>query len=315
MMRPLHFNADGTFKIAQFTDLHWRNGDENDQKTRAAIELVLELERPDFAVFTGDILGAGHCKDPAHSLREAVRPLEDAKAPWAAVFGNHDDKGLGDRAELMATMTEMSYSLAEAGPDDVPGVGNYLVSVYASADRGRPAATLYFIDSQSYAPEEIGGYGWITHKQVAWYRRIAAARIPESGARGPVPALCFLHIPLPEYVDVWNQGGCVGMKGEAVCCPKINTGFFAALWDVGEVMGVFAGHDHVNDYVGTLHGIQLAYGRVTGYNTYPRNGEPRGARLIRLHEGRRCFDTWIRLDDGRKINEVANAPWSKTAAT
>ena len=61
-------------------------------------------------------------------------------------------------------------------------------------------------------------------------------------------------------------------------------------------MGVFAGHDHDNDYVGRLHGFSLGYGRVTGSNTY---GEfERGARVITLKQGERELDSWITLGDG-----------------
>jgi hypothetical protein len=66
---------------------------------------------------------------------------------------------------------------------------------------------------------------------------------------------------------------------------------------MGDVMGTFAGHDHLNDYIGELHGIRLGYGRATGYNTYGKEGFPRGARVIQLFEGERRFDTWIRLDE------------------
>lgn len=117
-------------------------------------------------------------------------------------------------------------------------------------------------------------------------------------AGSPVPSLVFFHIPLPEYGEVWEQGDCLGQKGEDVCAPKLNTGLFAALWETGESPGVFVGHDHLNDYVGVLHGVPLCYGRVSGYNTYPRDATPRGARVIRLREGTNGFKTWLRLDDG-----------------
>ena len=91
-------------------------------------------------------------------------------------------------------------------------------------------------------------------------------------------------------------------KFERVCCPEVNTGLFAAMLERGDVMGTFAGHDHINDYWGA-HGIRLCYGRATGYGTYGREGMLRGARVIRLHEGQRQFDTWITLSDGSQIRE------------
>jgi len=310
-LEALQFRTDGTFKIVQFTDLHWTNGGEKDLQTQRLMRKVLEEERPDFVVVTGDLLSGGGCEDPRWSWRQAVLPIEEAGIPWAFVFGNHDDEGPCDRASLMALTSEMKHCLTESGPEDLPGVGNYRLVVRRSEagiderEGGEPGAIFYFIDSQSYAPEEIGGWGWITHEQVAWYRETAKAHRGEAGPN--VPALCFLHIPVPEYEDAWQAGACVGMKGENVCAPKVNTGFFASLLEMGEVIGVFAGHDHVNDYIGRRFGIYLAYGKVTGYSTYPRDGQPRGARVILLREGERNFETWIRLDDGRVLYNVTTS--------
>ncbi len=44
-------------------------------------------------------------------------------------------------------------------------------------------------------------------------------------------------------------------------------------------------------------GIQLAYGRCTGFSSYGKEGFPRGARLIRLTAGQRGFETKVILDD------------------
>jgi len=306
-MRELRFRDDGTFKIVQFTDLHWTNGGEKDLATQSLMRRILEEERPDLAVLTGDVVYGKGCDDPRWSWRQAVLPLEEAGVPWAVVFGNHDDEGACDRKGFMALSRETAYCVAEEGPADLPGVGNYRLVVRRSGPKaGGAGAVLYFIDSQSYAPDTVGGWGWITDEQVAWYRELARVHQDD---RGPgITALCFLHIPVPEYDDVWNAGGCVGTKAEDVCAPKINTGFFAALFEAGEVIGVFAGHDHVNDYIGSHFGIYLAYGKVTGYGTYPRDPYPRGARVILLREGRRGFDTWIRLDDGSLVYPFSAGP-------
>ena len=48
---------------------------------------------------------------------------------------------------------------------------------------------------------------------------------------------------------------------EEACAPKLNTGMFAAMKESGDVMGIFVGHDHDNDYAVMWKGILLAYGR------------------------------------------------------
>ncbi len=43
---------------------------------------------------------------------------------------------------------------------------------------------------------------------------------------------------------------------------------FASFLDMRDVMGVFVGHDHDNDFIGIDKGIALGYGRVTGADAY-----------------------------------------------
>ena len=260
---------------------------------------IAKTESPDLIVLTGDILAGGGCDDAADSLRQVIKTVETCGAPWAAVFGNHDDEGSADRQELMTVMQESRLSLSQPGPEEVPGVGNYILPIQ-NFEANATAAVLYFIDSGSYALTDIGGYDWIRREQIAWYLQESAKLTAETGH--PLPALAFFHIPIPEYDEVWDFHTCYGVKYENVCAPQINTGFFAALHEAGDVMGTFVGHEHVNDFWGDLHGIRLCYGRATGYNTYGREGFPRGARVIQLQEGERQFETWLHLDDGTIVH-------------
>ncbi len=300
MKNRLKFGDMRRFKIVQFTDIHWHNGESADQQSAALMEKVVHAESPDLIVLTGDILSGGGCDDASESLRQIAQILEQWNTPWAAVFGNHDDEGTATRDELMEVMQESALSLSEPGPVDVPGVGNYILTVQSS-EGVDPAALLYFIDSGSYAPTDIGGYDWIRREQIAWFLGESAKFTASAG--GPLPALAFFHIPLPEYDEVWDFHTCYGAKYENVCPPQINTGFFAALHEAGDVMGTFVGHDHINDFWGDLHGIRLCYGRATGYNTYGREGFPRGARVVALQEGAHQFETWLHLDDGTVVHE------------
>ena len=296
----LRFREDGRFNIVQFTDIHWHNGESADQKSASLMESVAQAESPDLIVLTGDILSGGGCNDAAESMRQIMEILERCGTPWAAVFGNHDDEGTANRHELMQVMQESDLSLSEPGPGEIPGVGNYVLTVQNS-DASKLAALLYFIDSGSYAPTDIGGYDWIRRAQIEWYLGESARYTASAGH--PLPALAFFHIPIPEYDEVWDFHTCYGVKYEDVCAPRINTGFFAALHEAGDVMGTFVGHEHINDFWGDLHGIRLCYGRTTGYNTYGKDGFPRGTRVIELQEGERQFETWLHLDNGTIVRE------------
>jgi hypothetical protein len=306
--RPkLRFRRDGTFTIVQLTDLHWSNGEGADERTGALIHEVLKAERADLVVLTGDIVSGAEARDPSRAWSEVARIVEAHEVPWAAVFGNHDDEGAASRAQMLRAQRRHRLCLSERGPAGLTGVGNYVLPV-RSARSKRLAAALYFLDSGGYDRLGIGHYGWIAHDQVAWYRRVSALLGRQHRKQEKLPALAFFHIPLPEWDEVWRTQVCRGERHEDVCGPALNTGFFAALVEAGDVMGACCGHDHVNDFEGELHGVRLGYGRATGFGEYGREGFPRGARVIRLREGRRGFDTWMRLEGGRRWDPPVHEP-------
>ncbi len=310
MSVTLRFRDDKTFTIVQFTDVHWHNGEPIDGQTADLIAMIVDQVAPDLVALTGDTLSGGNCKDPRKSLNQAVTVFEERKIPWAMVFGNHDYEGSVSREGLMDAMAACPMSLAEPGPEDISGVGNYVLRVLNSHDENT-AAALYFLDSGRGAPTDIGGYDWIRRDQIQWYIQESTSLTRE--ANQPLPGLAFFHIPIPEYDEVWDLHTCYGVKYEAVCCPRVNTGLFAAMHEMGDVMGVFVGHDHINDYEGDLHGIRLCYSRGTGYHTYGKEGFPRGARIIQLTQGERGFKTWQHLADGSVITQSPeHAPEGRT---
>lgn len=312
----LQFRSNGTFTVVQFTDIHWQNGDEFDIQSRAVMELVMDIEKPDFVMFTGDTIYAGrhedgtsYCRDPRRSLREAVSAVEERSVPWGLVFGNHDTEYGVTREELMIEIAAHSHSLTQSGPPHIHGTGNYVIPVLGSTNN-RPAALFYALDSGAYSEHpSVGGYDWIRSDQIAWYRE-QSDNYRQRNQGLPLPALAFFHIPLPEYELMWKQSVCYGQKNEKVCASFIQSGFFAAIMEQGDVIGAFCGHDHVNDFYGSHYGIQLGYGRATGYNTYGKEGMLRGARVIRLTEGSRKLETWLRLADGTAYQQTEHFPES-----
>ena len=71
-------------------------------------------------------------------------------------------------------------------------------------------------------------------------------------------------------------------------------------------MGVFVGHDHVNNYIVNYHDIALAYGKFSGWKT-TYTPETNGVRVVLLKEGKREFDSWLHLLDGT-INYKVSYP-------
>lgn len=112
----------------------------------------------------------------------------------------------------------------------------------------------------------------------------------------------------------------VGVQQEEVFSPPMNSGFFSALREAGDVKATFVGHDHVNDYCGSLMDINLCYGGGTGYHAYGKVGWFRRARVVvaSLDQssagqvgGTPNITTWKRLDDRKFSKEDAQLLYSK----
>lgn len=294
----LHFRSDGTFKIVQFTDIHYKVGAEPSEKVPPFMGEILDSESPDLVVLTGDIVTS---KPAAEGWRSIIQPMVDRNIPWTVTLGNHDDEHDLSRQETIQLLKTQPHSLVRSSPKGVAGYGNSVLQVKA-ADGDNTALLVYCIDSNAYTTlEGVGTYGWIEFSQIEWYRE-QSTRFTHKNDDLPLPALAFFHIPVPEYHDVWQAGKCVGVQHEDVCDPVINTGMFAAMRLAGDVLGVFVGHDHENDYAGEWYGICLAYGRVSGFDAY--GDLPRGARVIQVQEGERAFSTWIRTEDAQVVHSI-----------
>ncbi|RIH64014.1 metallophosphatase [Mariniphaga sediminis] len=286
----LRFNEDGKFKIVQFTDIHYQYNSYRSDSALVLMKTVLEREKPDLVVLTGDIVCT---TNTTLAWLDLSKVLIDAKVPWAAVLGNHDAefKYNTTKEQIFETMVGLPYNLTQGGPEDVSGEGNYVLEVKSSTSN-KNAALFYFFDSQmGFHPKgNMGSYEWINFDQIAWYREQSRDYSMKNGV-SPYPALAFFHIPLPEYKEVIGKSTTVGLQKETVCSPDLNSGMYTAMLECKDVMGTFVGHDHNNNYIGCLRDICLAYGNVTGRQCYGDIG--RGARVIELYEGERKFDTWI----------------------
>lgn len=298
----LKFNANHKFKIVQFTDIHWKYGNPASDEAGERMAEVLDAEKPDLVVFTGDLIFA---KPAREGLDKALEATISRGIPFAVTWGNHDDEQDLSRKELSEHIATKAGNLTST-VEGISGVTNYTLSV-KSTDGKRDAAVLYIFDSNSYSPiKKVKGYDWIKHDQVEWYRQTSKAFTAANNSK-PLPALAFFHIPLPEFHEAAQNESAyfVGTRKEKACAPEINTGLAAAMLEAGDVMGVFVGHDHVNDYVVDWRGILLGYGRFTGGATvYHDIPEGNGARVIELTEDSRTIKTWIRIKGGKVINEV-----------
>ncbi|MEN8137652.1 MAG: metallophosphoesterase family protein [Bacteroidota bacterium] len=300
----LQFKEDKTFKIVQFTDMHFVKGGERSPEVLKNIKSVMKEEVPDLVVLTGDIVTSSEEKDVAIASWKMITDLlKKYKTPYAITFGNHDSENVITNDELLEYLSKRPYCLLyDEGGDDVKGVGNFVLPIHSS--NGVVEKLLYFLDSGAYSSVKengVGGYDWIGRSQIKWFAETNQLWLKKNEE---VEALFFFHIPLPEYKQAFDDGEYkIGVRMEEECSPEINTGMFAEMVQQGNVLGTFVGHDHNNNYLAQLYNIALCYGYMSGGNCYgdlPLNG----ARVILLEEEKKGFKTWLRRSDKKKLYEV-----------
>ncbi|ERI91559.1 Ser/Thr phosphatase family protein [Clostridiales bacterium oral taxon 876 str. F0540] len=289
----LKFRKDGTFKIVQFTDS--QDGPDIDVRTLNLMNKILDFEKPDLVVLTGDNIDGRSTtsEEVKKSINNIAGPMERRKIPWAVVFGNHDDEhGKMSKAEMMNVYTSYPNNISQTGFETLDRVGNYNILIKASK-RDIPIFNIYMLDSGKYN-QTSKEYDWIDYSQIDWYKHTSEAMAEKYNK--VIPSLMFFHIPIPEFKTVWESGSSVGFKNEKISSPSYNSGLFKTLLDMKDVKGIFVGHDHLNDFTGELDGIKLGYSRSIGYGAYGDDNFSRGARVFLIKESDPSkFETWMRL--------------------
>ncbi|KAJ5070316.1 hypothetical protein M0811_10982 [Anaeramoeba ignava] len=302
----LRFKTDKTFQIMQLTDLHYGYSFAQNMQTDQAQKVYFKTEGKDTDF--GDLICEGF-QDPLIAWQKAVYFTNFYQKNYAVTFGNHDFIDYYSRRKFIDLDIKNEYSYSQKGPENIHGVSNYYLEVLGS-DSDETKLILYFFDTGDKTCEGIPGWGCVFHNQIEWYKNISNY-LKEKNNR-TIPALAFFHIPLPEYLDVWNNNICYGIKEEIIACWPKNTGLYQTFLEQGDVYGVFVGHDHVNDFIGNYNGIYLAYGRKSGFGYYePQPLHPQGTRIIKVQENSREIESWIRNKNGIKEIQKIHYPDEK----
>ena len=325
----LKFN-NGKFRILVVSDLH--GGVDYNRQLDAAMEAIVQSTSPDLVLIGGDTSGPGK---NTHSLEELrilldgiTAPMEKRGIAWAHVFGNHDDNGGVPNEEQEPVYESYPHCVSQRGPEDIHGVANYVLPVMSS-DGKKIAYNVWGLDShdnmqgfsrayglpedtQYVLPEHFclgRGYDTIHFDQIMWYYRTSLEMERKNGAR--IPALMYFHIPLPEFVLVYNNREECGFEGtarEEVGCGELNSGLFSVCLQRGDVKAIVCGHDHISDFKGEYCGITLAYDAGMDYDCY-QHDDLRGGRVFEIDEANPDkFNTYI-----VRIRDIMGAAGDKVA--
>ena len=306
----LQINSAREFKILSATDMHLEGEcfDLNSKSLKMLFDAI-EKQRPNLVIFTGD------CVQSNHQLIDAVQlayMMEKTGVYWCYAFGNHEAREEKEYFKylIFKGLSYYPHFVGLFGRDELYGYGNYNINIL-DCDEKLKKSVFVFDPGRDIQPEkrekygvpaDMNGYDFIKPSQIEWYlKKTAALR----KLYGGVKTLCYMHIPLPEYNEVFyfdetfpsrptgRAEILCGEMFESVGCSPFNSGFFEAAKNDGSLQAVFAGHDHINDFIALYEGIYLVYGRCTSYNTYnldEKFGYPeekclRGATLTTLTDG------------------------------
>ncbi|KAJ5915135.1 hypothetical protein N7454_011247 [Penicillium verhagenii] len=331
--RTLRLTKDGTFQISVFEDLHFAEDANKDLLTNKVMEYVLSKEKPQLVVINGDLV-SGEATQASNSnqyLDQVVSPLVKGGYLWASTYGNHDSNpNLDPRQDVYDQEKKYQNSLTQSlVSDSKAGITNYYLPVYShgGSESDTPALLLWFFDSKGGREptnrvskrDSTVRPDWVDQSVVDWFTQTNSDLKDKYGK--VVPSLAFYHIPADAMRSYQDNGvdshTAPGINGETVVQQGSGDGpytgqdttFMKALLNTSGLMATFSGHDHENDWCfkwdgKTIaqdlsgNGINMCYGRHTGYGGY--GNAARGGRQILLNEESLAdeVETWIRLEDG-----------------
>jgi hypothetical protein len=304
----LKTHEDGSFKILAITDLH--HIPEPDHYGIELTEKLISLEKPDLVISTGDNISGDTCSNE-EELKRAIgnvaAPLEKMKVPWVVMLGNHDQQHFPkthiSRQDVFKYYESYPHNLNAGWVRGLYGAGNKHMLIWDAAGT-KPVLAIWILDSGADALEPKSGYDWIHADQVNWYAQ--TSKDLESRYGQKIPGLMFFHIPIREFQEMILTKKVLGERHEPEAMSQVNGGLFSAVRERGDIMGIFCGHDHMNNYAGKFHGVMLGYNGITGFRGYPHmpptdvsNERIRSARVLTISASApKEFKTWIRFKDG-----------------
>lgn len=232
----VQIKSNDGLKVLDLTDIHIGGGwlsVKKDAKAINAVASMIQAEKPDLVVVTGDIAfpvpyrsGTLNNKSGAKILAEL---MESLGVYWTLTYGNHDTEAYSyySREDISDFYMSEDYPhcLFLTGPENIDGFGNQVLNVVN--DDGIITRSLILLDSHSYLDGDILGMNWyydnIHDNQIEWYsgvvddvkqRNISVANTLSaetaekySGLCESVPSSVFFHIPIEEYKHAWTEYG------------------------------------------------------------------------------------------------------------
>lgn len=221
--------ADGDLKIMQLTDIHLGGGFytyKRDKKTIYEVITMLQKEKPDIVVATGDNtfcvpapFDGGNTFNNKMTAKTVIDIFEHEKVYFTTTFGNHDTESFDfySRQQLAEAYMDDKYEycffdqdFTDPDADTVPSATNQIIPVRGSD--GKIKKIILLIDTNAYLDTSLSAslnweYDTIHDVQVDW----AADAIKKLSKDEGLPegtylkTVTFMHIPISEYKLAYDE--------------------------------------------------------------------------------------------------------------
>ena len=265
------------------TMIEWWSRANIDKTCFNYITELVENERPDLILLTGDIV-YGEFDDSGIIWKRIIQFMDSLNIPWAPIFGNHDNETAKGVEWQCAQLEAAKNCLFKKG--SVTGNGNYSIGLVDA--NGKIRRIIYMLDSHGCLRS-----AGLADDQINWMKGVAATVDSAYGEK--VPAFVCQHIASVDYqtafiekygysadqsfnLDITGVDGDFGQKNENLSMFPTT---LAPDYKAANVEGVFIGHDHVNNYSIVYDGIRYTYGTKTGTYDY-NNAALLGGTVIRV---------------------------------
>jgi hypothetical protein len=287
------------FTVLQFTDSHFFLDRPEvpgvDDHTRGDWKQMVDRYKPDLVAMTGDLWHDNPEGRGAEYQANCVAFLGELGVPWIYTWGNHDQ--LNDIPKGHDAFHDGKNSLYRGGPAG----GNYTIDVLNKDDKR--VWELLCINTHRQ------GIHGSSHD---WLKNYAAHVTDKT-----LPRYAFFHIPIKQYFSVKMKKSFSGISYEGVAFEKEDGSALGLLKSVGGVRGCFVGHDHLNDYSANVEGIDLVFGRSSGWNGYGSDKIRKGGKLLTANCETGSYAWESVFPDGLRwkpspddhIEEIIDKPW------
>ncbi|HTI70330.1 MAG TPA: metallophosphoesterase [Candidatus Limnocylindria bacterium] len=291
-MAKLDLGRKQSLRLLQFTDNHFFCGVESglqktddDQATVRDWQNFVRIFKPDLVVSSGDLWHDNPGGRGQATLEYTVARLSELGVPWATCWGNHDQ--LDDFQRGHDALEAAKNSFYRGGATH----GDYYLEMMGSDAAGvsKPMAHLFLMNTNRFG---------LTDWQLAWLKT-TQAQLKARNAK-PLPALAFFHIPVFQQKSLYREKVTLGSCQEEVCFEKESGEAVPVLAGANTIRATFCGHDHTNDYAVRDRGVDLNYGRATGYSGYGGEKLKKGAKLIELDLATGAYTQTTVFADGSK---------------